>query len=38
MKLKNLYNLTQQMQDKMKKGVKIDCFFFSLRFQCNVKV
>ena len=27
MKLKNLYNLTQQMQDKMKKGVKIDFLF-----------
>ena len=27
MKLKNLYNLTQQMQDKMKRGVKIDFLF-----------
>ena len=27
MKLKNLYNLTQQMHDKMKKGVKIDFLF-----------
>ena len=39
MKLTNLCKLKEQMQNKIKIGVKIDfAFFFGLRFQCNVIV